>query len=398
MTSLNAWASIWEDPYAAAGPTPDQIYGVKWDETTDTYIRTGALAGYAVSASQGNLAPPIQAQMRRCVVSDAGVVQYYLYPTDSTLKDDGTAAVLDGADGQVMVEIPKFYYRYGYSSGVHTWEIANVGGGGFTLHPAFMKNGVDVAARYVGAYEGYIDTGVLGSISGVTPTTSQTRAQFRTAAAARGAGWHQWDATLHHLVSLLYICEYADFNSQNMVGEGNTAYASWPGSPPSTTGNSNAAGDATANQTTAGGNAGDYMSYRGIENWFGHIWKFIDGLNVHNSTANGSRVYVCQNPEDFADDTDIGYDLAGLAPNSDGYGSELIADSALFYPASVGATSASYLCDYHYTYFDNNSDVGWRVVLAGGHAALGAHAGAFCVASSYGSSFSHSNIGGRLCF
>lgn len=376
-----------------------QIQGVKWDETADAYTRTGALAVYAVSASPGSSALPFHSQMRRCVVNDSGVVQYYLDPTDSTLKADGvTSSVLDGTDGQVMVEIPKFYYRYSYLSGVHHWEIANSAGCGFELHPAFVKNGVEMDARYVGAYEGYIDTGVLGSVSGQTPTTSQTRAQFRTAAEARGAGWHQWDATLHHLVSLLYLIEYADLNSQAMIGDGNTAYTSWPGSPPSLTGVSNSAGDATWNQTTAGGSATDGMSYRGIENLYGHVWKFMDGLNVHNSTAHGSQVWLSQNPDDYADDTDVGYRLAGLAAETDGYGATLIADSGLFYPASVGADSLSKMGDYHYTYFDNDPDVAWRVVRAGGGAYSGALAGAFCVSSTNGSSLSLTYIGGRLCF
>jgi hypothetical protein len=384
---------------SGGGPTPDQIYGVKWDEATDTYTRTGALAAYPVSASPGNLALPLHAQIRQCVADDAGVVVYYLDPTTRALKEDGvTPSVLDGTDGQVCTQFTKRYYRYSYNAGVHHWEVAPVGGNGFSLHPAFLKNGVEVDYRLIGSYEGYINGGKLCSVSGVTPTVSQTRANFRTAAEARGSGWHQWDATLHHLVSLLYLIEYADLNAQAMIGDGNTAYASWPGSPPSTTGNSNAAGDATANKTTAGGDAGDYMSYRGVENWYGHIWKFVDGLNVHNSTAEGSRVYLCQNPTDFADDTDVNYAAVGLAAETDGYGVSMIPDARTMYPAGVGGTSASYLADYYHTDFDNDPDIGWRVVLLGGRASDGALAGPFCVASSSGSSLAFGGLGGRLCF
>lgn len=375
------------------------FYGVQWNQSTDSYTRTGELEGETLSSSPGNAKLPIHAKLRRCVVSDAGVVQYYLDPDDSTLKADGvTASVLDGTDGQVMVEVPAFYYKYSYDSDVHTWEISESGGNGFDLHPAFSKNGVTVDKRYISAYEGYVDGTKLSSITGVTPTVSQTRAQFRTAAEARGTGWHQFDATLVHLLQVLYVVEYADLDSQAMIGNGNTAYPSWPGSPPSTTGNSNAAGDATANQTTAGGAAGDYMSYRGVENWYGHIWKFLDGINIHNSSANGSRVYVSQNPTDYADDTDTGYSLAGLAAEADGYGLTLIPDGRLMFPSSVGATSASAISDYYYTYFDNDADSGWREALLGGAASPGANAGAFCVYSLNGSSFAHSSIGGRLAW
>ena len=53
---------------------------------------------------------PIQNKMRRCLLLDDGTVNYYLDPNNSLLKEDGTPAILDGTDGQVMVEIPRFYY------------------------------------------------------------------------------------------------------------------------------------------------------------------------------------------------------------------------------------------------------------------------------------------------
>ncbi|MBC8445801.1 MAG: hypothetical protein H8D74_01240, partial [Chloroflexi bacterium] len=131
-------------------------YGLEWDEAADSYERTGALGAVAVGSSPGDSSLPIQRKMRRCVVSDAGVVQYYLDPNDSTKKTSGAAANLAGEDGQVMVEIPKFYQRYSYSGTIHRWDISEVALAGFDLHPAFTKNGVDVDYRYCGAYEGVL--------------------------------------------------------------------------------------------------------------------------------------------------------------------------------------------------------------------------------------------------
>ena len=94
-------------------------YGVEWDEddSSPTLTRLGSLAGFAASSSPGDVNLPIQAMMRRCLQNDDGTVNYYLDPTDSTLKEDGaTASVLDGTDGQVMVEIQKFAYRYAYDA------------------------------------------------------------------------------------------------------------------------------------------------------------------------------------------------------------------------------------------------------------------------------------------
>ena len=132
-------------------------YGLTWNESTDVYARTGTLAGVAAGSSPGSAALSIQGRMKRCVMDDTGVIKYYLGATDSTKKEDMlTASVLTGADGQVMVEIPKFYLRYSYAANLHRWDISPVPLAGFSVHPAFFKNGAEVDARYMSAYEGIL--------------------------------------------------------------------------------------------------------------------------------------------------------------------------------------------------------------------------------------------------
>lgn len=379
------------------------VYGVAWDESADTYVRTGVLAAVACGSSPGDAYLPIQRQMRRCVLSDAGVVQYYLDPADSTKKASGDAATIDGTDGQVMVEIPKFYFKYGYSGTVHTWEISNVLLPGFSVHPAFVRSGVEVDHRYCGAYEGFKDgANVLSSESGRTPTGTLTRANFRAYAAARGAGWSQLDFYLVSAVQLLYLTEYADFDSQSMIGTGNTAYAAWNATECiGTTGYSNSDGNGTNASNTAvstlpvdgsatndGVEETEYMTYRGIENFYGSMYQFVDGVNINDYVW-----YACQDPADFADDTAVGYtDLGITAHNSDGYVATLEQIDDGFIAASVGATSATKLCDYYYR------AVGWRVCRVGGGAYNGLIAGAFCVNAYSDSAASDASIGGRLCF
>ena len=92
--------------------------------------------------------------MRGCVVKDDGTVNYYLCATNWAYKEDGTTASnLDGTDGQVMVEIPKFWYRYGYSGTTHTWEVSPVPLTGFKVHEMFMSDDTEKDYVYVGAYE-----------------------------------------------------------------------------------------------------------------------------------------------------------------------------------------------------------------------------------------------------
>ena len=72
-----------------------------WDSVSDDYSREYVTSGVT----------PIHEAMRRCVVRDDKTVAYYLDPNDSNLKADGSPSDLTGTDGQVMVEIRKFYVR-----------------------------------------------------------------------------------------------------------------------------------------------------------------------------------------------------------------------------------------------------------------------------------------------
>jgi len=390
-------------------------YGIAWDENADTYTRTGTLTGEAVSQTLSAGLLPIQADMKRCVINDSGVVQYYLDPTDSTLKAEGGASDLTGADGQVMVQIPKFYYKYGYSGTTHTWEISRRPKSGFSLHPAFVKNGANVNYRYIGAYEGigwdqgttaYVDcqTGKadnwaggaidlvndkLGSVSGKAPMMDETRAEFRAIAANRGAGWRQQDYDLVSAIQLLYLIEYADWNSQVMIGAGRTGLSggTWvKDSYIGVTGKSNADGNGT--NSVAGNTNAAYMTYRGIENFFGNIWKWVDGININENVP-----YVSNTDTNFADNTATNYtDLGITLPNENGYSVTLEQQSRGFLPASIGGSSSTYLTDYYY------QSTGWRVGALGGYAGSGASAGVAAWRLYHSSGYDNAAIGGRLCF
>lgn len=96
----------------------------------------------------------LYSKMRGCVLNTDGTVNYYLKSDDWTLQADGTTASdLTGADGNVMIEIPKFYYRTTRIGTEITWEISPIEISGFTVHPGFILDGVEVSHRYIGAYD-----------------------------------------------------------------------------------------------------------------------------------------------------------------------------------------------------------------------------------------------------
>ena len=357
------------------------VYGVNWNPTTDTYERTGIAAGVALSTSYAGV---IQTKMRRCVLNADGTVKYYLSATDSTKKADGSAAVIDGTDGNVMVEIPKFWYKYENVGGVHKWLISDAAQTGYEVHPAFIRGGVEKSFRYYCAYQGYTLSGKLISGSGRVPTASKTRATFRTEAAANGTGWSQIDWNLLIAVQLLYLVEYANFNTQAMLGQGRTS-----GSVLYTevTGSSNSLGNASSPSTNT---STQFMSYRGIENWYGQIYKFIDGVNV-----NVRVYYVNNNPATFADGVFTGdYINTGITSATvNGYVKNLVASGKGFVASNTsGGSSSTYVPDY----FDQSSGI--CPMLFGGAAGDDSVAGGFKLSASYATSTSSAYMGSGLSF
>jgi len=457
-------------------------YGLSWDESADTYARTGTLAGQPLNVSPVNALIPIQASMKRCLLKDNGTINYFINgynrddvaPFEIGTDDVGTAnkvsdvgvftlaaadyvgryihnttddtyalitakdsdnvlsldanimalgetfeictahlgagvAGIDNPQGQVMVQIPKFYYKYGYAGTSHTWEISPIIAGGFTVHPAFIKNGVEVDYRYMGAYEGsmydasagamvapaditanlYAAGDKLCSLSGEYPKTNETRAEFRGMAAQRGIEWLQQYYSLKSAIQLLYVIEYGSFYSQSVIGAGRTQLSggTWTaGSYIGMCGKSNINGNGTGN---IGGNTdAAYMSYRGIENFYGNVWKWVDGININNNVP-----YISNTGTDFADDTATNYTNLGVTlVATDGYQNTLQQISNGFLPASVGATSTTKITDYYW------QSTGWRVFLLGGNAGRGAAAGAFSAAAYCASSFVSVDVGSRLSY
>jgi hypothetical protein len=384
-----------------------------WTQSTDTYTTT----------SSG--VTDVHSSMRRCVVRDDGSVNYYLSATDSTKKEDGTtSSVITGADGMVMVEIPAFYVKFTPGS-TRTWAISLNPAPGYALHPAFRKDGDFVPYRYIGAYDACVnttgstyqsglnyDTNVgagqswntgtakLASVSGVYPAVGITRAQARSMAANRGTGWRLVDAYLMWAVELLFLIEHGTFRTQQTVGDGNTnvtnAYnaassGNQTDSPHSVAGKSNSIGNASTNTTNgAGSGTRDtaFMSYRGIENWYGNCWNWVDGFNI-----NSNQGYVSNTRANFADDTATNYNAIGSAMvATDGYVTNCQNETFAFLPSAVGGSSSTYWADYYY------QSTGWRVALFGGAADNGASAGGFFWALAYASSLAYRSIGARLAF
>ncbi|NKI22305.1 hypothetical protein HFN20_13940 [Paenibacillus dendritiformis] len=227
-------------------------------------------------------------QMRRVALAGNGQV-LGIHDKDNTNKwEDGTDvnwADYTNNGWNCMVQIPKFYYkaRRGEHNGLDKYrlEISNKPQDGFKVHPAFEREeGVIENYQYMSAFEGWIDPqGRLRSLPGRTPTTNQVLSDSRKAAFLNGDHFTQQDFYLTSALQMLYLVEYGDFYAQKML------YGRVNSKSMDTTGSSRGYGNKSF------GSAG-FMSYRGVENFYGNIFKFIDGIDLRDGSLYASKMNV----------------------------------------------------------------------------------------------------------
>ncbi len=423
-----------DDLQAYIGYTEDDIYGVEVDFVNKRFTRLAGASAMTPGADFDNIDPW---KRKRCILTDAGVVLAYYGDAGYTETGALTQAITIGettyAIGtivQVMVEQPKFYYKVvplelekrPGDKGMHMrkgrYYISPVKKTGFKLHPAFIRNGVENDVIYLSAYEGSTyDTSasaynindaqtvdftndLLASIAGAKPTSGltqggATRAGFRAIAAKRGTGWTQATIQSATATELLFLIEYATFNMQTAIGIGVTNKTDDGASNMSEiTGFTTNLGNATGVATTTDG--WQVVSYRGEENFYGNIWKWIDGINIYNY-GEGS-VHIADNT--FADNKKDGtYKDAGITVcGTNGYVSAFAYNEDydwLFIASETTGNASVPVGDYFY---QNKASEQYTVAVLGGHWYGGSHAGGFFwhVDSSSGGRVRH--IGGRLLY
>ena len=325
------------------------------------------------------------------VHSHNGSVWQALKDTSAEPSPGGGTARIDGTAGQVMVEIPTFSVKHSvqkvgaYGLHEHAVALGEVKGGGYEVHPAFVRpDGTIRKHIYIGAYKGTGANG-NGSASGVNNAVNFTRAAARNAMAGRGTGWHQYSYWQYNAIQHLYLAEYQDMNSQRVLGDGSIEGGVYQAN----NGLSNNRGNRCGHFTVGGGSVADYVSYRGIENFYGRAWDWIDGINI-----NERMVYLCNDHSKFADNTATDYSPLAMVPSASGsYQRDLMPGLAML-PLSVsGASSSTYVGDACW------SNVGWRVAHVGGSASHWRSGGGLVRGSlNYASSAANPNIGGRLSY
>lgn len=421
------WTPAWED-------IPDieerYAYGVEWD------MASSSPDGKRVGNMQLHRELPVQSKMRRCLLDRDGGVKEYL---DNELSWGGS--YLDYA---VMTEIPEHWYKLYFNGTKFRKMLSEIPLPGYKHVDKF----------YISTYEArmYRTDNLLCSAAGASklsdpnstnfrggdntaewddtyrsllgrPVTNLTRDQFRQAARKRGSGWEMYTYNAHKILFWLFAVEYATLDSQKPfnaqkdangfaqggLGPGPTQMTDWTNfnnaNPLIPCGYTNEFGNGSGEKAyvvknASGGTHATLMAnrYRGIENPFGHIWKYTDGANIQVTTGDSglSILWTTDDPSNFSDTSYTGYDKKGNICRTNGYAKKmLLGEDGDIVATEVGGSSSTYWCDYYYT---NTSANRMQVVLVGGSAGNGSAAGLASVDTGYAPSAAPRNVGSRLCF
>jgi hypothetical protein len=428
-----------EDIKAYLGYTDEDIVGIQVDYENKSFQR---LAGaYDLTGGSDFDKFEMFGGRKRCNVADDGtIVAWY--------GDDDYAE--DGSMGQVMVYQPKFYYKVvplkmdaqtdgvGYHLRKANYYVSTKEKTGFKLHPAFIDaSGNEVDYILLSAFEaalwdadaGSDGTGAwitdnmnysaqtvktatdkLGSIAGCQPISYITRPDLETLAKNRGDGWHNDLIKAESANQMLMIIEMGMMNLQTAIANGvvsisdNSSYncSSLTGSTSSIgngTGQADSTTDYTGTAQTANGKTS--ITYRGVENPWGNIWKVVYGINIYgNGSQKGGIPYIA-NDFNFAESKNSGnYESAGFTvTNTNGYISAMGYGGEdfdwLFMASECLGNSSVSVGDY--TYITANLN-GYRIALLGGFWNSGSGAGGFCWSLNNGVGVRIRHIGGRLVY
>ena len=428
------------DIRAYLGITADDIVGVQVDYKNKTFKRLAGAANLTKGSDFDKFT--MFGGRKRCNVADDGsIVAWY---GDADYKEDGSM-------GQVMVYQPKFYYLVcpveydpidtgiGYHLRKANYYVSEKPRAGFRLHPAFYDaSGNEIDYFLTSAYEGSIydasasayllndeqvmNTGEdkFSSIAGARPASGSsqnlTRPNIEAMAQNRGTNWHGDLIKQVSAEQMLMIIEMGMMNLQTAIAQGvvslpwttgsdtTSSYAAATGSTASL---GNGTGRAEKTTTYEGGVAKEYtvdgktsVCWRGKENFWGNIWKFVYGINIWgNGKMGGGQPYICSDFS-FAESKNSGnYEPAGFTvTNANGYISAMGYSTAcdwLFIASECLGNSSLPVGDYTYITVNLN---GYRIARLGGGWGGGGSAGGFCWYLDGGVGNRDRSIGGRLVY
>lgn len=428
------------DLRAYLGLSDDDILGLQVDYRNKTFKRLAGATNLTPGTDFDRFS--MYGGRRKCNVADDGTISAWF-------GDESYAE--DGSNGQVMVYQPKFYYLVcpvvydpidtgiGYHLRKANYYVSEKPRPGFRLHPAFYDvNGNEIDYFLTSADEGSVydvsasayllqDEQVLNaaedkfcSISGARPASGYSQNLTRTSveqlAQNRGTNWHGDLIKQVSAEQLLMIIEMGVMELQTPIGlgvvnipweTGDNKTCSYAAVTGSTSSIGNGTGRAAKSTVYPGNVATEYadngktsICWRGKENFWGNIWKFVYGVNIWgNGKMAGGQPYICKDFNFAENKNSDNYEAAGFTVAAKaGYISAMGYSTKcdwLFMASECLGNSALPVGDYTYITELLN---GYRITRLGGYWADGVNAGPFCWNLAYGVGVRFRSIGGRLVY
>mgnify|MGYP000842252880 CR=1 FL=1 len=340
-----------------------KIYGVEWDGTSTTvWSRTDKAAGFT------NPVPYVAGQSK------------YGSPFDNLMPWSGMVRSSDPAAGE-LVAIPKFWFKWTKSGSRLKLQLADKATPGFHVSPAHADRGDGKGERntvYIGRY--HCHTSNWKSQSGGKPKADITRSAARSGIHGLGGTIWQSDIQIRMTIWMLYLVEFADWNSQKTIGKGcgdnsATGNMGYTDSMPYHTGTTQNSRDSYGLGT----------QYRNIEGLWDNAFDWGDGCYYNSAGLN-----IIMNPNNFSDTS--GGTAVGV-PTSGGPSAFAVATKSglewCIYPTATGGSETTYSSDSWYF------DASIPCPYFGGNCVQGGSRGLFYVGCGSVSG-SNRNIGCRL--
>jgi hypothetical protein len=312
---------------------------------------------------------------------------------------DACTVYIDGTNPTVFEPSP--YTTLRDASGVtRVWNGSDFGyytsSGTATTISGFDANSA-IRYRYIAGYQGTTDGTKLQSITASGVFTSHTRATGLTRARAIASGWANGDYALWNACQMLTVMEYRNFFIQDPtvgIGRGRDGTGWTPNNEAGfrdyPLGILNDKGNRTFNNTTdgrhstAGADQLAAMQWRGIEHYYAGTFRWVHGININGITASdefGAINYVALNQNSFADSTATGYQQVGLSEtfNIDNFGGGFFDQAGIFFIPTRGGTGSTFVTDR----YRGTNGTGWRVLLVGDFATVGALCGPWAFRSNF---------------
>lgn len=428
----------------------DQWYGVQGDFASPKDYKLTRIGNMSLHKTL-----PLQNRMRRFVENTDGSVKYYLGYNDSRKTVGGATAKLDCTDGNVMLELPEYYFKlemdgtkwayaiseYPLPGFVHvprrtvspwyatydqtnqkavsgcflTWDGDNVARGDDGL-PIFTAN----AAQFRGGTNQSSWDGTYHSELG-TARTNVNRTTFRSWCKD---GTHGGSGRAYNTIKWFKRIEYASLHDQDTYNASLTSegyhqgglgsgcpfdWSQWgkfngnrPFIPSGVTAPlGNNTGKVAYSITLANGTTKEFQvtSYRGFEVPYEYLWMITDDLLVYYGEKE-TTIYVCDDPTKFTTPSDSqtnvpdGYEPVATMPRTEGYGlTEAITDKGMSFINAVGGSQNTGVCDS----FLRNATVGWWGALLSASANSGAIAGFGSLSTAYRAAYAWTYHAFRLC-